>query len=303
MDERRLEVFVAVARRLSFGAAARALHLSQPAVSQHVAALERELGARLLERTTRRVRLTAAGAALLSRTDTLLRDHAEARRAVAAAEGRIAGELVVAASLTIGAYVLPAALAELAVRHTHLRVRVTIENTEQVVGSLLEGHVDIGFVEGELTAPDVLLHPLREDELVIIAPVGHRFAAYREVPVPDLLLEPFVLREEGSGTRQVAEAHLLAAGVHLQDLRVVAELSGIDAIKASVAAGLGVSIISRSALPGDAAASGLLFRRIEGLRLTRQMRRGDAHDDAVAPGGSRTARGARGDLMPSAVSR
>jgi DNA-binding transcriptional LysR family regulator len=236
-----------------------------------VAALERELGARLFERTTRRVRLTTAGAALLSRAETLLRDHAEARRAVAAAEGRLAGELAIAASLTIGAYVLPVALAALAGQHPELRLRVTIENTEQVVRSLFEGRADIGFVEGELTAPDVLLHPVREDELVVIAPADHRFAADREVPLSDLLREPFLLREAGSGTRQIAEAHLLAAGVEPGQLRVVAELSGIDAIKATVAAGLGVSIISLSALTGSGASAGLLYRRIEGLRLTRQM--------------------------------
>ena len=271
MDERRLEVFAAVARRLSFSEAARALHLSQPAVSQQVAALEGELGARLFERTTRRVRLTPAGAALLGRSETLLREHAEARRAVSAAVGRIEGDLQVAASLTIGAYVLPPALVTLALRHPEVRVRVTIENTEQVVGSLLAGRADIGFVEGELSASGVVLHTLRSDELVLIAPASHRFASMEEIALPDLLSEPFVLREQGSGTRQVAEAHLRNAGVDPDALRVIAELSGIDAIKAAVAAGLGVSIISRSALPGGGGAAGLLHRRIAGVRLTREM--------------------------------
>jgi DNA-binding transcriptional LysR family regulator len=271
MDERRLEVFVAVARRLNFSNAARALRLSQPAVSQQVAALERELGAQLFERTTRRVRLTAAGATLLAYSDGLLREHAAARRAVAAAEGRIAGDLSVAASLTVGAYLLPAALVRLAVGHPELRARVRIENTEQVAASVLEGRADVGFVEGELDISELLLHPLREDELVVIAPVGHRFGASQEVPLDDLLREPFVLRERGSGTRQVAETYLRGAGVDLDELRVVAELSGIDAIKAAVAAGLGISIISRSALPNGGVAWGLIFRRIEGLRLTRQM--------------------------------
>src|SRR5439155_312362 len=83
----------------------------------------------------------------------------------------------------------------------------------------------------------LLLHPLREDELVVIAPAGHRFAAGGEVALDDLLEEPFVLRERGSGTRQVAEAYLVEAGVELERMLVVAELAGIDAIKAAVAAG------------------------------------------------------------------
>lgn len=271
MDERRLEVFVAVAQRLSFSAAARALHLSQPAVSQHVVALERELGARLFERSTRRVRLTAAGTALLGRSSTLLREHAEARRAVAAAGERIAGDFAVAASLTVGAYILPPALARLATQNPDLHVRVTIENTEQVVSSLREGRADVGFVEGDVAAPELVLHPLREDELVVIAPIGHRFADEDEIALDELRREPFVLREPGSGTRQVAESHLRSAGVDPARLQVVVELSGIDAIKAAVAAGLGVSIISRSALPNGGAAWQLVYRRIRGIRLRRQI--------------------------------
>jgi DNA-binding transcriptional LysR family regulator len=269
MEIARVETFVAVAQRLSFSEAARALHLSQPAVSQHVAALERELDVKLFERTTRRVRLTPAGVALLARADTLLRAHEEARRAVAAAEGRIRGELSIAASLTVGGYVLPPALASLAAAHPEVRVRVTIENTEQVAEALLSGRVDLGFVEGDVAAAGVVLRPIREDELVLAAPAGHRFARYDAVPLEDALSEPFVLRERGSGTRQVAEAHLRQAGVDLGRLRVVAELSSIDAIKAAVAAGLGISIISRSALDDEDGA--LIARRLQGLRLTRRL--------------------------------
>lgn len=270
MDERRLEVFAAVARLLSFSEAARTLHLSQPAVSHQVAALETELGATLFDRSTRRVRLTAAGAALLARTDELLREHADARRAVAAAEGRIAGDLRIAASLTIGAYVLPPALAELVRRHPEVRTRVTIQNTEQVVASLRTGRADLGFVEGEpVDDPAIVFRTIRDDELVVVAPRTHRFALLEQIPLAELASEPFVLREPGSGTRQVAEARLRAAGLDVGGLRVVVELSGIDAIKAAVAAGLGISIISRSAV--GAADAELVQRRIEGIRITRRM--------------------------------
>lgn len=271
MDERRLEVFTTVARCLSFSEAARSLHLSQPAVSQQVATLEAELGAKLFERSTRRVRLTAAGSALLTRSDSLLREYADVRRTVAAAEGRIAGDLRIAASLTIGAYVLPPALAELARRHPEVRTRVTIQNTEEVVAALRTGRADLGFVEGEqVDDPAIAFRTLRQDELVVIAPAGHRFEALASVPLAELVNEPFVLREPGSGTRQVAESYLRSAGVDVGALRIVAELSGIDAIKAAVAAGLGVSLISKSALPAGQRGT-LVDRRIEGIRLMREM--------------------------------
>ena len=271
MDERRLEVFAAVAARRSFSDAARVLHLSQSAVSQHIAALEAELGTRLFDRTTRRVRPTVAGVALQSRVDALLRDYAEARRAVAAAEGRIAGDLRIAASLTIGAYVLPAELAGLVQHHPDVRLRMTIMNTEQVVDALLQGRVDVGFVEGSVQSEGIDVQPFRSDELVLIAPRGHRFASVDSVAVEDLRTEPFVLREEGSGTREVAETHLRAAGIAPELLRVAAVLSGIDAIKATVAAGLGVSIISRSALQDGGGNDGLIQRSIVGIRLSREM--------------------------------
>jgi DNA-binding transcriptional LysR family regulator len=271
MDERRLEVFATVARCLSFSEAARSLHLSQPAVSQQVATLEAELGAKLFERTTRRVRLTAAGSALLARSESLLREYADVRRAIAAAEGRIAGDLQIAASLTIGAYVLPPVLAELSRRHPEVRTRVTIQNTEEVVAALRAGRADLGFVEGErIEDPAIAFRTLREDELVVIAPVGHRFQALESVPLAEFVNEPFVLREPGSGTRQVAESYLRSAGVDVGSLRIVAELSGIDAIKAAVAAGLGVSLISKSALPTGERGN-LVDRRIEGIRLVREM--------------------------------
>lgn len=271
MDERRLEVFASVARRLSFSDAARALHLSQPAVSQHVAALEVELGSKLFDRTTRRVRLTPAGAALLARADTLMREHAEARRAVAAAEGRIAGDLRVAASLTIGAYMLPPALAVLARRHPEVRTRVTIQNTEQVIAALLSGRADVGFVEGErVEKPGIAFHPIRSDELVLIAQASHRFAGIDPIPISELKTEPFVLRELGSGTRQVAETHLREAGLETDALRVVAELSSIDAIKAAVSAGLGISIISQSAIPAGGVPD-VIVRRISAVTMTREM--------------------------------
>src|SRR5262249_48101007 len=131
MDARRLEVFRAVARHLSFTRAALDLHLSQSAVSQQVAALELELGGPLFDRSRRHVRLPPAGAALPSRADALLAGFAEARRAVAAARGAVEGDLRISASLTMGNYFLPGPLAALGRRHPQLRLQVTVDNSER----------------------------------------------------------------------------------------------------------------------------------------------------------------------------
>jgi DNA-binding transcriptional LysR family regulator len=269
MDARRLEVFRAVAGQRSFTRAALELHLSQSAVSQQVAALESELGGPLFDRSRRRVRLTPAGAALLDRADALLGGFAEARRAVAAARGAVEGDLRVSASLTIGTYVLPAPLARLGRRHPALRLQVTIDNSERVVAALRSGAADVGFIEDEADRAGIAVTPVRDDELVLVAPAGHRLAAFAEVPLEELAAEPVVVREPGSGTRRVAEQHLRAAG--LETLRVAAELSHIEAIKAAVEAGLGVAILSRSTLRKELALGTLVARPLAGVPIRRRL--------------------------------
>ncbi len=264
MEERRLEVFSAVARELSFSRAGLALHLSQSAVSQQIAALELELGGALFDRSRRRVRLTPAGVALLNRVDHLLGDFAEARRAVAAARGAVEGELRVASSRTVGTYMLPHLLAALGRRHPALRFEISIQNSERVLQTLLAGQADIGYVEDSVTHPGVVLAPLREDELLVVAAARHRFAQMREVPLHDLVAEPMIVRERGSGTRRISEEHLRAAGVRVADLRIAAELTGIEAIKAAVETGLGISILSSATLAKELTLGTLVARRLQG---------------------------------------
>ncbi|HET8980974.1 MAG TPA: LysR family transcriptional regulator [Solirubrobacteraceae bacterium] len=271
MEERRLEVFRAVARELNFTRAALGLHLSQSAVSQHIAALELELGGPLFDRSGRRVRLTPAGAALLGRVDGVLAGLAEARRAVAAARGAVEGDLRVSASRTVGTYLMPGPLAVLGRRHPALRLHVSIDNSERVVAALLAGDADIGYVEDELDHPRIVLEPLLEDELVVVAAASHRFARLPVVAPGELAAEPIVLREPGSGTRRVAEEHLLAAGVALQTLHVVAELAGIEAIKAAVEAQLGVSILSRASLVKELALGSLVARPLGSGPIRRRI--------------------------------
>lgn len=271
MEERRLEVFVAVARECSFSRAAATLHLSQPAVSQQVAALEAELGAPLVERGRRGTGLTDAGRALLPRAQRLLQDLRELRNAVTAADGEVAGQLVVAASLTMGEYVLPAMLGQLVRLHPRVQVRLAVQNTERVGLALLAAEADLGFIEGPTTTPGLALRPLRQDELVAIAHPGHAWATREDITIEDLFAEPVVLREPGSGTRQVLEAHLRAAGADPTGLRVALELSGLEGLKAAVEAGAGVSVVSRSALEKELRLQSLLARPVRGLGLQREL--------------------------------
>jgi DNA-binding transcriptional LysR family regulator len=271
VDPRRLRAFVAVARTGSFTQAALELHLSQSAVSQQVAALERELDAPLLTRTGRRAAPTPAGAALLRRAEPLLADLEAARRAVASAKGSIGAALRIAASLTIAGYVLPRPLTTFAHEHPDVRLELRVRNTEEVVRALLAGEVDLGLVEGPVASARIALRPLFEDELAVIAPAVHRFANVDEVEPDALLEEPLVVREPGSGTRRVAEDALARAGVDVSSLHVVAELSGIEALKAVVEAGLGVAIASTLTIRRELALGTLVARPLRGLTMRRTL--------------------------------
>jgi DNA-binding transcriptional LysR family regulator len=283
LDLRRLEIFVAVAARRSFTRAGEDLHMSQSAVSQQIAALETEFAAQLLDRRRRRVTLTPAGAALEEWAQRLLADGESARRAVAAAEGRITGALRVAASLTIASYLMPGPLAELTRAHPEVRLFVQVENTRHVSAALYDGHVDIGLVEGEVAGEGLVLEPLREDELVVIASAEHRFSGEDELDFEQLAAEPFITRERGSGTRQVAETALAAAGYAPERLRIIAELSGIEPIKAAVEAGLGIAIVSGLSIRRELVEGTLIARPVRGVTMHRRLAAAFAQGQPVLP--------------------
>jgi DNA-binding transcriptional LysR family regulator len=140
-----------------------------------------------------------------------------------------------------------------------------------VVQTLLAGHADVGYIEDTVARSGIVLSPLLEDELEIVAASSHRFAAMDEIPLDDLAAEPLVMRETGSGTRQVAEEHLQSAGLRLEQLHVAAELTGIEAIKGAVEAGLGVTILSRVTLAKELALGTLVSRPLAGVPIRRTM--------------------------------
>ena len=272
MDERRLQIFRAVAEERNFTRAADRLHMAQPTVSQQIQALEEYLGERLFDRTSKSVTLTPAGQALYGQAGALLRQMAEVRRAVAEAAGNVGGNLTVGASLTIGEYVLPQVLAAFVREFPAVRVQLQIENTEAVVHQVLAGAVDLGLVEGPVPAADLMEEPFLADELVFIAPSAHPWRLKPSITLADLQGEPLILREAGSGTRRVLEEHLQAAGVAPDRFRRVIEMAGTEAIKGAVEAGMGVACISRWTIQKELRLGTLLARTISGLPVERTFR-------------------------------
>jgi DNA-binding transcriptional LysR family regulator len=269
MTLRQLEVFLAVARARSFRRAAEALHLSQPALSQHVRELEGDLSARLFDRLGRTVHLTEAGRILEDHATRLFATLTDARHAIADLQGLERGTLAIGASTTPGIYLLPGVLGVFRQRYPAIDVTLRLGNSEQVEALVRGGELDVGVVGDAGARPaEASLAARVEDELVLVVGPTHAWARRREIAPADLRDQPLLLREPGSATRQVTERALAAAGVAYRPGMV---LPHTEAIKQGVQAGLGVAFVSVYAIQGERAAGRLRPVRVRGLRIVRHF--------------------------------
>jgi DNA-binding transcriptional LysR family regulator len=263
-----LRVFAAVAEQRGFSRAAAAQHISQPAVSKAVRQLERRIGVPLLERAGRASRLTAAGEQLAARARELFAVETAAEEELRALRGLEAGSLRVGASTTVATYLLPPILARFHDVHPAIALRVVSANTRAITRALLERRLDIALVEGPVEHPRVWAWRWRSDELVLIAPPDHQLVSRRSVDVHALAAERFVVREPGSGTREVAERALAKSGVRPA---VGLQLGSTEAVKQAVAAGLGLAIVSRYAAEDQLALGSVALVRLRGVELRRTL--------------------------------
>ncbi len=241
LNLRQLEVFVATARAGSTRAAADRISRSQSAASTTLGDLEAALGAQLFDRVGRRLVLNENGRALLPKAASML-DQALGVQHLFSGEHAVT--LRVAASFTIGEYLLPQRVAQWKLAHPASRVRMLISNTSEVIAAVAGFEADLGFIEGLQTHPDLQVQPWLTDELVIVAAPSHPLAG-RPVGLRDLRAANWVLREQGSGTREATDRWLLEK---LGQLNVEFELGSTEAIKRLVAASTGVACLSRYAV-------------------------------------------------------
>lgn len=269
MNLNHLALFRAVAEAGGFTRAAEARRISQPAISAQVAELESSLGLQLFDRLPRGVRLTQAGECLLGYARRLAAVETEAERAMEELRGVRSGMLKLGASRSIGTYWLPGQLAAFHRQHPEVKLEVWIGNTEEVEQQLLEGAVELGLTEGAAsTRPELWTRVFHQDELVVIAPPGQPLAA-APLTAAALCREPMVVREIGSGTRVIVEDALRRKRLELRN--VVLTLDSPEAIKHSVAAGLGLAIISRLCVLRELAEGTLRQLEVKGLSIPRPL--------------------------------
>jgi DNA-binding transcriptional LysR family regulator len=271
MDTRQLAAFCAVVERKSFSQAAERLGVTQPAVSLQVRSLERRLGQQLLDRSGRRVEPTEAGARLYRSAQRLLAAEEQLLAELEEeGEGALTGRLDIGASTGPGGTVLPTLLCEFARRHPEVTVALSVSETQRVVDQVARRELELGVVGAARRQRAVVFEPFFRDEVVLAVPPGHSFAG-RTVTLEELREEPLIVMQDGAGVRQVIEDELRGVGVRLRDLHVRLELGLQESVRSAVAAGYGVTFISRSAIEADLAAGTIAAARVEGLEPAREI--------------------------------
>jgi DNA-binding transcriptional LysR family regulator len=238
---RQLDIFAATAASGNLTRAAGRIGLSQSAASMALAELERQFSEPLFDRVGKRLVLNERGRALLPRAQEVLARVREIGDLFGSEAGRLAGELRIGASSTIGNYLIPHLLGQLAGGHPELKLHLDVVNTEQVIAGMAAFAYDIGFVEGPCRRPELETIPWRDDTLAVFAAAGHPLAAKAVLTPVDLAAARWILREPGSGTREVFET---AVAGRLAPLHVFLELGHSEAIKQAVEAGLGIGCLS-----------------------------------------------------------
>jgi DNA-binding transcriptional LysR family regulator len=240
---RQLEIFVAISRTASVSRAAEDLSLSQSATSTSLSEFEKQFDLQLFDRVGKSLRINETGQQLLPRAVELL-DRAKEIEALLQGHAGF-GHMKIGATLTVGNYLATILVARFLQQHPESRIQLQVQNTSNIVHQIANHELDLGLIEGDCHHPDIEVQPWVADELVVFSAPNHLLAKLSKVTVEQLLQEPWILREKGSGTRETFDR---AFHNHHAKLNIRLELEHTEAIKRAVESGLGIGCISRLAL-------------------------------------------------------
>ncbi len=272
IDFRHLETFCRVASLKSFSKAAEDLFLTQPTVSGHILSLEQSLSLRLFDRTNREVRLTKAGEVFLKYATKILSSRKDLLNALNEFSQGIRGELSLGASTIPGEYILPGLVGDFKKEQPHFILSLKIADTKEILQDVLQGDVEFGMIGARLDHPSLHFEKYEEDEIIVVAPSDHPLARKKRTTVPELLKEPWIIREEGSGTQMAVEKVLRKRGSSLKQFNVVMKMGSTSSVKEGVKARLGLAFISARAIEEELGQDLLSRIAVEGIdSISRQI--------------------------------
>lgn len=268
MNERQLKIFYEVATRLSMTDAANSLFMTQPAVSQTIKDLETEYGVSFFDRIGKKLYLTHDGDIFLSYARRILNLCDECSKEIMSSKDLKTGQLRIGASTTIGIYILTDIIGKYTKENKGIDVSITIENTNNIVNLILENKIDFAYVEGPVHSDEIIVEDFCDDELVVITSVEHPFAKQKSIDIKSLEKEKIIMREKGSGTREVFESLLMSNNITIGKSL---ELGNTEAIKKAVEAGLGISCISSRAVQREAEYGKFAIIKLNDVKILRKL--------------------------------
>lgn len=267
MDDK-LHTFLCVVQTLNFSKAAELLHITQPAVSQHIKALESHYGASLFTDRRKDMKVTGEGELLLAYATEMNRLQQSLVTQMQTLQEQNK-RYRVGATMTIGGYVLPKILGQHKQAHPNIDIQLTVDNTETVIEQMIRGDLILGMVEGPFSQDRFKSVLYRKDEMVVAVAPEHPLAKKKMISLERLIAEPLILREQGSGTRLVFEKTLEEAGFESKDVNVHMEIGNIHALVSLVESNLGVTVISRDAIADSLKSGSLCEVSLSGMQIFR----------------------------------
>lgn len=253
MDLRQLETFIEVANSKSFSKAADKLYITQPTVTNHIQNLEKSLGTLLINRSGKNITLTDAGSLLYRYAINIVNSCEMAKFDLASFKGQIQGHIPIYSSSVPRKYILPRIINDFLKEYPEVSFTLLDKDSKNVTESILDGDTDFGIVGAKYKSPNLNYINLVEDKLLVITPNNEKFtkANFSDVKLEDVLNEKMILREKGSGTRDLFERKLIEKNVDLENIKVVACIEDTETIKELVSLGAGISFISEKAIDRD----------------------------------------------------
>jgi DNA-binding transcriptional LysR family regulator len=272
IEFRHLETFCRVADLRSFSKAADDLFLTQPTVSGHILSLEQFLSLRLFDRASREVRLTKSGEVFQEYASKILSLRKDLLNALSEFSMGIRGELSLGTSTIPGEYLLPRLIGDFKKEHPSFIISLKIADTKEVIQYVLRDQVEFGIIGAKLNHPSLHYEKYAEDEIIVVAPSDHPLTRKKKANLDELLKEPWIIREEGSGTRIAVEKVLRRKGKSLRQFNVVLEMGSTSSVKEGVRAKLGLAFISERATEGELRQGSFSRIDVEGLEpISRQI--------------------------------
>lgn len=271
MDLWQLNIFCKVIELKSFSKAGKAIHLSQPTISSHIRDLESYFNCRLIDRLGKEAVPTKAGKLLYGHAKKILALKDSAEAAMSEFHGSIKGRLKIGGSTIPGGYILPEYIGKFVSQNSDVKITLIINDTFQIIESIINGELEIGIVGAESKDKRIVQTPVIEDNMCVIIPQNHKWANKKQIDIKDLKKEPFIIRENGSGTRKSLVNRLEEHNLNIEEFNIIAELGSTSAVIQGIKNGLGVSVLSSIAVAEENALGSLKAVPLKGIDLSRKF--------------------------------